>query len=99
MMSSGMRIFLFQLCEVEKVTITDVKKTLNLVETTLKNQNLQDVQIKLLWQCKILQNKEMLIGNPVKDFKKPYNYVHVPWLGQINLIQITNKNQTIGHDL
>ncbi len=37
-MSFGMRIFLFQLCEVEKVTITDVKKTLNLVETALKNQ-------------------------------------------------------------
>jgi hypothetical protein len=38
MMSFGMRIFLFQLCEVEKVTITNVKKTPNLVETALKNQ-------------------------------------------------------------
>jgi hypothetical protein len=64
-----------------------------------KIKNLQDVQIMLLWQCKILQNKEMLLRNLMKDFKKHYNYVHAPWLGQINLIQITNKIQTIGHNL
>jgi hypothetical protein len=70
MMSFGTRIFLFQLCEVEKVTITDVKKTPNFVETALKNQKPPRCPNKVIMAMQNSAKQRNVAWEPSERFQK-----------------------------